>query len=93
MNDALHFDCRLEPNAFRNEGQTMQARIEAMKQQNWSDSDEFLKVWHMNMNMVIGWDACSWVPCRIVQLLSGTQFVEWAQRCYHGMLQDCHAIR
>jgi hypothetical protein len=34
----------LEPNAFRNDGQTMQARIEAMKEQNWSDSNEFLKV-------------------------------------------------
>lgn len=36
--------CRLEPNAFRNDGQTMQARIEAMKEQNWSDSNDFLKV-------------------------------------------------
>jgi hypothetical protein len=36
--------CRLEPNAFRNEVHTMQARIEAMKKQNWVDSDEFVKV-------------------------------------------------
>jgi hypothetical protein len=27
--------CRLPPNAFRNEGMTMQARIAAMKEQNW----------------------------------------------------------
>eukprot|EP00775_Hariotina_reticulata_P003264 gene3264-3542_t len=33
----------LTPNAFRNEGMTMQARIEAMKEQNWVDSDEFVK--------------------------------------------------
>jgi hypothetical protein len=35
--------CRLTPNAFRNEGMTMQARIAAMKEQNWVDSDEFVK--------------------------------------------------
>eukprot|EP00878_Enallax_costatus_P011766 GHUV01012282.1.p1 GENE.GHUV01012282.1~~GHUV01012282.1.p1 ORF type:complete len:518 (+),score=113.09 GHUV01012282.1:1083-2636(+) len=33
----------LTPNAFRNEGMTMQARIQAMKEQNWVDSDEFVK--------------------------------------------------
>jgi hypothetical protein len=35
---------RLEPNAFRSEGATMQARIQAMKEQNWVESDEFVKV-------------------------------------------------
>lgn len=35
--------CRLTPNAFRNEGMTMQARIQAMRDQNWVDSDEFVK--------------------------------------------------
>jgi hypothetical protein len=34
---------RLEANALRSEGATMQARIEAMKQQQWVDSDEFVK--------------------------------------------------
>lgn len=36
--------CRLEPNAYRNEVHTMQARIQAMKDQNWIESDEFVKV-------------------------------------------------
>jgi len=35
--------CRLTPNAFRNEGLTMQARIQSMKEENWVDSDEFVK--------------------------------------------------
>lgn len=37
------FPCRLTPNAFRNESMTMQARITAMKEQNWVESDEFVK--------------------------------------------------
>ncbi|WIA14928.1 hypothetical protein OEZ85_001641 [Tetradesmus obliquus] len=40
----------LTPNAFRNEGMTMQARIEAMKQQNWVDSDEFVKANATNLS-------------------------------------------
>jgi hypothetical protein len=34
----------MEANQFRNEANTMQARIEAMREQNWVDSDEFVKV-------------------------------------------------
>jgi hypothetical protein len=42
--------CRLTPNAFRNEGMTMQARIAAMKEQNWVDSDEFVKANATNLS-------------------------------------------